>query len=42
MGQIYQVSAGDVVFIPEAALHWYQFNGDEDFKLGNSDYIPGT
>jgi quercetin dioxygenase-like cupin family protein len=32
-GQIYQVGAGDVVFIPEGAPHWYQNNGDEDFEF---------
>jgi quercetin dioxygenase-like cupin family protein len=31
--QTYQVSAGDVVFIPEGAPHWYQDNGDEDFDF---------
>jgi quercetin dioxygenase-like cupin family protein len=31
--QIYQVKAGDVVFIPEGAPHWYQNNGDEDFEF---------
>jgi quercetin dioxygenase-like cupin family protein len=31
--QIYQVNAGDVVFIPEGAPHWYQNNGEEDFEF---------
>jgi quercetin dioxygenase-like cupin family protein len=31
--QTYQVKAGDVVFIPEGAPHWYQNNGDEDFEF---------
>jgi quercetin dioxygenase-like cupin family protein len=31
--QIYQAKAGDVVFIPEGAPHWYQNNGDEDFEF---------
>jgi quercetin dioxygenase-like cupin family protein len=28
---MYTVKAGDVVFIPEGAPHWYVNNGDEDF-----------
>lgn len=32
-GQSYEVRAGDVVFIPEGAPHWYQNNGDEDFEF---------
>jgi quercetin dioxygenase-like cupin family protein len=32
-GQTFQVSAGDVVFIPEGAPHWYQNNGDEVFEF---------
>jgi quercetin dioxygenase-like cupin family protein len=32
-GQTYQVSPGDVVFIPEGAPHWYVNNGDEDFEF---------
>ena len=32
-GQTYQVNAGDVVFIPEGAPHWYVNNGDEDFEF---------
>jgi quercetin dioxygenase-like cupin family protein len=32
-GQTYQVSAGDVVYIPEGAPHWYVNNGDEDFEF---------
>jgi quercetin dioxygenase-like cupin family protein len=27
------VNAGDVVFIPEGAPHWYQNNGEEDFEF---------
>jgi quercetin dioxygenase-like cupin family protein len=29
----YTVKAGDVVFIPEGAPHWYVNNGDEDFEF---------
>ncbi len=29
----YTVRAGDVVFIPEGAPHWYVNNGDEDFEF---------
>jgi quercetin dioxygenase-like cupin family protein len=32
-GQVYAVKAGDVVFIPEGAPHWYVNNGDEDFEF---------
>jgi quercetin dioxygenase-like cupin family protein len=32
-GTTYQVTAGDVLFIPEGAPHWYQNNGDEDFEF---------
>jgi quercetin dioxygenase-like cupin family protein len=32
-GQTYQVSPGDVVFIPDGAPHWYQNNGEEDFEF---------
>jgi quercetin dioxygenase-like cupin family protein len=32
-GQTHTVSAGDVVFIPEGAPHWYVNNGDEDFEF---------
>ncbi len=29
--QVYEVTAGDVVFIPAGAAHWYRNIGDEDF-----------
>lgn len=32
-GQVYTVKAGDVVFIPEGAPHWYVNNGEEDFEF---------
>ena len=32
-GQVTTVKAGDVVFIPEGAPHWYVNNGDEDFEF---------
>ena len=28
---VHTVKAGDVIFIPEGAPHWYVNNGDEDF-----------
>ena len=31
--QVYNVKAGDVVFIPEGAPHWYVNNGNEDFEF---------
>ncbi len=30
-GEEFEVSAGDVVFIPAGAPHWYQNIGDDDF-----------
>ena len=30
---VFTVKAGDVVFIPEGAPHWYVNNGDEDFEF---------
>jgi quercetin dioxygenase-like cupin family protein len=30
---VYTVHAGDVVFIPEGAPHWYVNNGEEDFEF---------
>jgi quercetin dioxygenase-like cupin family protein len=30
-GQVYQVEAGDVVFIPAGAPHWYDNTGEEPF-----------
>ncbi len=32
-GEVFSVKAGDVVFIPEGAAHWYVNNGDEDFEF---------
>jgi quercetin dioxygenase-like cupin family protein len=32
-GQMFTVEAGDVVFIPEGAPHWYVNNGEEDFEF---------
>jgi quercetin dioxygenase-like cupin family protein len=32
-GQVCTVTAGDVVFIPEGAPHWYVNNGEEDFEF---------
>ena len=32
-GDVCTVSAGDVVYIPEGAPHWYVNNGDEDFEF---------
>jgi quercetin dioxygenase-like cupin family protein len=32
-GQVCTVRAGDVVFIPEGAPHWYVNNGEEDFEF---------
>ncbi len=32
-GQVFTVKAGDVVFIPEGAPHWYVNNGEEDFEF---------
>jgi quercetin dioxygenase-like cupin family protein len=32
-GQVYTVQAGDVVFIPEGAPHWYVNNGEDDFEF---------
>ncbi len=29
--QVYEVQAGDVVFIPAGVPHWYENIGDEDF-----------
>ena len=29
----YEVSAGDVVFIPEGVAHWYQNLGEENFEF---------
>jgi quercetin dioxygenase-like cupin family protein len=29
----FEVSAGDVVFIPEGVPHWYQNIGDENFEF---------
>jgi quercetin dioxygenase-like cupin family protein len=29
----YEVSAGDVVFIPEGVAHWYQNTGEENFEF---------
>lgn len=31
--QDYEVSAGDVVFIPAGAPHWYRNEGTEDFEF---------
>jgi quercetin dioxygenase-like cupin family protein len=31
--EVYTVRAGDVVFIPEGAPHWYVNNGNEDFEF---------
>ena len=30
-GQLFDVQAGDVVFIPEGAPHWYKNFGEEEF-----------
>jgi quercetin dioxygenase-like cupin family protein len=30
---VIKVKAGDVVFIPEGAPHWYVNNGEEDFEF---------
>ncbi len=32
-GQTFTVKAGDVVFIPAGAPHWYVNNGEEDFEF---------
>ncbi len=32
-GEAFEVHAGDVVFIPEGAPHWYQDMGQEDFEF---------
>ncbi len=32
-GQVYDVQAGDVVFIPAGVLHWYQNTGETDFEF---------
>ena len=32
-GQVYTVQAGDAVFIPEGAPHWYVNNGEDDFEF---------
>ena len=32
-GETYEVNAGDVVFIPEGAVHYYQNLGDEPFEF---------
>jgi quercetin dioxygenase-like cupin family protein len=32
-GELFTVNAGDVVFIPEGAPHWYVNNADEDFEF---------
>ena len=31
--ETYQVSAGDVVFIPAGVPHWYRAHGDETFEF---------
>ncbi len=31
--EIYEVNAGDVVFIPEGAIHFYENTGDEPFEF---------
>jgi quercetin dioxygenase-like cupin family protein len=31
--EVFTVKAGDVVFIPAGAPHWYVNNGDEDFEF---------
>lgn len=31
--ETYHVKAGDVIFIPEGARHWYVNNKDEDFEF---------
>jgi quercetin dioxygenase-like cupin family protein len=30
---VFTVKAGDVIFIPEGAPHWYVNNGNEDFEF---------
>ncbi len=30
---VFTVTAGDVLFIPEGAAHWYVNNGEEDFEF---------
>lgn len=32
-GETFQVTAGDVVFIPANVPHWYSANGDEPFSF---------
>jgi len=32
-GQLYDVQAGDVVFIPAGVRHWYQNTGETDFEF---------
>lgn len=32
-GETYEVKAGDVLFIPEGAVHFYQNQGDEPFEF---------
>ncbi len=32
-GQVYEVQAGDVVFIPAGAPHWYECISDEPFQF---------
>lgn len=32
-GEEFEVRAGDVVFIPEGAPHWYRNVGEEDFEF---------
>lgn len=31
--EIFEVQAGDVVFIPEGVAHWYTNTGEEDFEF---------
>jgi quercetin dioxygenase-like cupin family protein len=32
-GDVFEVSKGDVVFIPASSPHWYQNTGDEPFEF---------
>ncbi len=32
-GEIFEAKAGDVVFIPEGAVHFYENTGDEPFEF---------
>lgn len=32
-GEEFEVNAGDVLFIPEGAPHWYQNTGDDKFEF---------